>query len=407
VDAGFPSDHAPNSRCKSATKANDDLTPASPEILLLRSRFLRWLFRGLVAILALLAGALAYAPYLPTLLAEGFPVPEWPAYGTFADIPGASQPAELGEPLQTSLSPGLAKIFDESGGKALLVYQGGQLKLEHYAPGFSRDTRFNSYSMAKSLVGLLTLRAIERGEMQGLDMPLPRLGVTPHDLLDMKSGIIFETDEMKTASGQPEKDLEATISNPFGPMARLHVSGLEGLAVHLTSDPTKRGTFSYQNVNTALLGSLLPAIDQRLASEIWMPSGSHAAHWRRYGTGLDISAYCCLYATARDWVLAGRFIMYNGTPDRPLLKDEFIEAFLGRSLSDDELRKGAYRLHAWHDILDRAGEPLQGRFTYFMGNGGQAVYLMPEKDLVVVRFGTRPQLLHSTLYEAWRQIVGQ
>ncbi|WP_162914332.1 serine hydrolase domain-containing protein [Taklimakanibacter lacteus] len=372
----------------------------------MRFPHLRWLARALLVTLALSAGALAYAPYLPHLLAEGFPTPEWPAHGAFADIAGAAQPQELGEPLQTTLAPGLAKLFQESGGKALLVYQGGQLQLEYYAPGFSRDTQFNSFSLAKSLVGLLALKAAERGEIPELDAPIPALGVTPRDLLDMKSGIIFETDEMKTASGQPRKNLEATISNPFGPMARLHASGLKGVVERLHSDPGRRGVFSYQNVNTALLGSLLPALDTRLSHDIWGPSGSRDARWRRYGAGLDISAYCCLYARARDWVLAARFIMHNGTPGHPLLSDESNRAFLGQDLSTDELRQGAYRLHAWHDILDRPGEKLQGRFTYFMGNGGQAVYLMPEKDLVVVRFGSRPQLLHSTLYEAWRQIAG-
>lgn len=366
----------------------------------------RWSVRVLLALAALALGAILYAPYLPALLAEGFPRPEWPARGFFATIPGAAAGVDLGEPLQTTLSPALAKIFSESGGKALLVYHGGRLELEYYAPGFSRDTQFNSYSIVKSLVGLLSLRAIAQGEMPGLDAPINSLGVTPRELLDMKSGIVFETDEMKSASGQPEKDLEGTISNPFGPMARLHMQGLANLSQKLVSDPEKRGIFSYQNVNTALLGALLGSPDKRLSADIWLPAGAQSAEWRRYGEGLDISAYCCLYARARDWVLAARYIMSNGGAGHELLPDTLRQAFIGQDLSDDDLRKGLYRLHAWHDILDRPGEPLHGRFTYFMGNGGQAVYLMPEKDLIVVRFGERPQLLHSTLYEVWKQIDG-
>ena len=354
---------------------------------------------------ALVLGSLAYAPYLPALLAEGFPRPEWPGKGTFATIEGTAGDT-LGEPLQASLSPALAKLFSDSGGKALLVYQGGELKLEHYAPGFSRDTRFNSYSMVKSLVGIVALKAIAQGQMPGLDETIKGLAVSPRDLLDMKSGIVFETDEMKTASGQPAKDLEGTISNPFGPMARLHMGGLAEVMSHLVSEPEKRGTFSYQNVNTAVLGSMLQPVDQRLAAAIWQPAGAQEARWRRYGDGLDISAYCCLYARARDWVLIARHIMSNGTPGHELLPDDLRRAFMGDDLGDDQLRQGLYRLHAWHDILDRPGETLQGRFTYFMGNGGQAVYLMPEKDLIVVRFGTEPQLLHSTLYEVWKQIGG-
>ena len=373
----------------------------------MRAHIIRWLLLPLLVLAGLATGAFVYAPYLPTLVAEGFPKPEWPARGTFAEIAGGAQADDLGEPEQTTLSPALAKLFADSGGKALLVYQGGKLKIEYYAPGFSRDTQFNSYSLVKSLVGVLTLSAIARGDLPALDSPLPSLGVTTRELLDMKSGIIFETDEMKHASGQPEKDLEATISNPFGPMARLHVSGLKGVAPALHIDPARRGRFSYQNVNTALLGALLGSPDQRLSREIWQPAGAERADWRRYGPDLDISAYCCLYARARDWVLAARYIVSNGTPDRPLLSAAFHETFLGRDLTDDDVRQGLYRLHAWHNILDRPGEALQGRFTYFMGNGGQAVYLMPEKDLIVVRFGAGPQLLHSTLYEAWKQIGGR
>ncbi|MEM7300106.1 MAG: hypothetical protein AAF468_03395 [Pseudomonadota bacterium] len=41
-------------------------------------------------------------------------------------------------------------------------------------------------------------------------------------------------------------------------------------------------------------------------------------------------------------------------------------------------------------------------FLYFMGQGGQTTYLVPQHDLAVVRFGDDHQLLHSTLYEAAR-----
>ena len=55
-------------------------------------------------------------------------------------------------------------------------------------------------------------------------------------------------------------------------------------------------------------------------------------------------------------------------------------------------------------MLDRPGEPLQGPFAYFFGSRGQTVYLMPERDLVVVRFGGKIQLLHSTLYGVGRSL---
>ena len=55
-------------------------------------------------------------------------------------------------------------------------------------------------------------------------------------------------------------------------------------------------------------------------------------------------------------------------------------------------------------MLDRAGQALQGPFTYLMGQGGQVLYLLPEQQLVVYRAGETVQLLHSTLYGAWNSI---
>lgn len=60
------------------------------------------------------------------------------------------------------------------------------------------------------------------------------------------------------------------------------------------------------------------------------------------------------------------------------------------------------RDHIRHDLLDRAGENIQGPFAYFFGHQGQIVYFLPDKGIVAVRFGAQPQLLHSTLYELFR-----
>ena len=41
----------------------------------------------------------------------------------------------------------------------LLALHKGRLVMEHYAPGVTQETRLNSYSMIKSLVGALVLKA--------------------------------------------------------------------------------------------------------------------------------------------------------------------------------------------------------------------------------------------------------
>ncbi len=128
------------------------------------------------------------------------------------------------------------------------------------------------------------------------------------------------------------------------------------------------------------------------------------AEWRRYGEALPVSPYCCLYARPIDWAKAAYFLMHNGTPGEPFLPDALWRSFMSLDFAETEVADGRYGLHIRHDILDRPGEPLQGRFSYFMGSRGQVTYLMPDQDLVVVRFGDGFQKLHSTLYEVGKSV---
>ncbi len=374
-------------------------------------------------IAAAVVAVVVKAPYLPGFFVEGFPGPEWPASGTFALVPGggpSTMVASAAGPETLPFDPRGRSLFEDSGGKALLVFEGGRLRFEHYAEGFGAETRFNSYSMVKSLVGALVLKARSEDRIASLDDPigsyLGDLGdagfqkVPIADFLRMRSGVVFEPDGVKGAFGNADKDVEAVWFNPFGPLASLHMQGLKAVAGRLSSTDQDRGRFSYQNVNTAVLGALLETVydrplEQLLGEKIWVPAMAAPAQWRRYGSGRRVSPYCCLYATARDWVRIGRFIMNNGTGDEPFLLQPLWRRLMGSDLSPDDIRKGHYGPHIRHDVLDRPGASIRGRFAYMVGNGGQTVYMMPGRDLVVVRFGTGIQLLHSTLYSSWRTIA--
>ncbi len=380
---------------------------------------MKWFFLCLIGVAAI-TGVLLPWSHVPQLLSEGYPSATLPARGDFFVLAkGRATKAFSNVAPVSALSPQLAQLFDESGGFALLVLRQGQIELSSYNVGVTRETRFNSFSMVKSLVGVLVLKAVAEGRLTSLEIPLtdiltdlaePSLAhVTLRDLLEMKSGIMFETEGTKQASGIQEKDLEASIANPFGPMARLHVGDLNAVRSKLTSDAARRGTFSYQNINTALLGAVLESVyGQDLSSlveeKIWLPAGGGEAQWRRHGPSGPTTAYCCLYATAEDWAHIGYFLMHNGASATPFLPQKMWNELMGAVFSDKERSTGVYGLHVRHDMLDRSGEGLQGGFTYFMGQGGQVVYLVPQADLVVVRFGEQHQLLHSTLYDVGRML---
>lgn len=365
--------------------------------------------------------ALAWAPYLPRLAFEGYPPETWPATGSFARVEGVRQPSTdvRVDPSDTPIDSRGRQLFEETGGRALLVYQGGRLRLERYGNGTGKTARLNSYSLSKSLVGALVLRAHADGLLGNLEDPIGRyISDLPNAdlrslpilaLLRMRSGIVFEAPGPKTMLADGRKSLEATRFNPFGPMVRLHMGGLDSILPNLRVSGEAAGNYVYQNVNTAILGRLVSQLygkplEQVLAEKIWVPAGAGDATWRRYGPGLAVSPYCCLYATPRDWLSVGIFLMRNGRPGKPFLPSALWRRFLGLDATVGKSRGSRYGLHTYRNVLDRPGEPLQGGFTYFFGRGGQTVYLMPEKDLVVIRFGQKIQLLHTTLYTAWRSI---
>ncbi len=375
---------------------------------------------ALAAIFAISGGAVAYAPYLPRLLYEGYPAAVWPSPGAFAEIAGASALAPINRRADASaraLPADLAAIFEASGGHALLVDRGGRLELEHYAGGFGEATRFNSFSMAKSLVGALVFKALAEGRLASLDVAigdiLPDYGdaafraVTLRDLLRMRGGVLFQRDDPLAAD--ETKDIEGALYNPFGPMARLHAEGLGAIRTSLTADHAIADRFRYENVNTAIVAAALEKLYGRsvaalLSEKLWRPAGAAAAQWRRYNDRAAVSAYCCIFATARDWIRIGRYLIDNGTPSEPFLPEALWRELMGFDLDAAVLRQGVYGYHLRHDVLDRAGEPLQGGFSYMLGQGGQLLYLLPKHHLVVLRVGERMQLLHSTLYGAWNAL---
>ncbi|WP_167648122.1 hypothetical protein [Mameliella alba] len=123
------------------------------------------------------------------------------------------------------------------------------------------------------------------------------------------------------------------------------------------------------------------------------------AEWRENPNSGRVSAYCCLYATPRDWAKVAHYLLQNGTGAHPFLPDTLWRDWILPDLAPASRHAGAYGGHLRHDVLDRPDEALQGPFAYMAGHGGQVVYLLPARDTVVVRFGARPQLLHTTLYE--------
>ena len=386
------------------------------------SHVLKGLLFVVVAVFLFVSVTLVRNPHIAVAMSEGFPAATWPSKGAFADVGKVANAKKIKSHKTATATKQLEQLFKNSEGTSLLVVRNGAVELELLGEGFGESTKYNSYSLVKSLVGVLVFKAVAEKKIQSLDVQLgtifvefekSQLGtITLRSLLNMTSKIQFETVGSKAMSVREPKDLQESFANPFGPMVELHFRGLREVLQHLVVAKNLDVKFNYQNINTALLAMVVEKvyrqpINKVLEEKIWNPAGAGIARWRKYGASRRVTAYCCLYATTRDWARVAMFLMNNGSKEKPFLPSGLWDKFFGKTIKDERVLSGAYANHTRYDILNRKGQKLQGRFIYFMGHNGQVVYLMPEKNLIIVRFGGKPQLLHSTLYEAWNSITAK
>jgi CubicO group peptidase (beta-lactamase class C family) len=283
---------------------------------------------------------------------------------------------------------------DSTGSVALLIYHQGALRYEKYWPGFDRSTRTNPNSMHKTVLGLLVGAAIDDGFIDSVDAPASkwitewqddeRRKITVRDLLQMSSG------------------LQVPIFGTWKSAKILFGSDLSAGVLGLPSVKASGSEYQYSNANSQVLLILLErATGQRyssyLSSRLWQRLGADdAALWMDREGGLP-RGFCCLFATARDWLRVGRLFLDGGrVGDDQLVPTEWIadtvmpapknsnfgyQVWLG-SPPSTERRYNDYTVKAYHS------EPFAAKdIIYIDGFGGQRVYVIPSLQLVIVRTG--------------------
>jgi CubicO group peptidase (beta-lactamase class C family) len=131
---------------------------------------------------------------------------------------------------------------DAHGGLALLVWQGGRLRYKRYAAGIGADTRSETFSMHKSVLGLVYGAALRDRVIGSIDDPagtyLPewrhdaRGAITLRQLLSMDSGL--------HAYGFHDPAYAALASG----------SEVSATALATPADQPLGGSFQYNNVNS-------------------------------------------------------------------------------------------------------------------------------------------------------------
>ncbi len=305
-------------------------------------------------------------------------------------------------------SLGLEEFLTHTNTRAFVVLRRGRLVREWYADGIDRDTKLASWSVAKSLVSLLTDQAVREGRLRldtrvvdvipSLRVTSPLDGdpsynkVTVRDLLDMTSGI--ESPEGYTVLDDPttlQEHPELAVTSLTGTYPLFVTPDMDSFARTHRSMLFEPGTQGeYISFNSQLLGMVLEAaygesLVALFRARLWERAGAEfPATWNLDRDGGTPKGFCCLNAAGRDFARLGQLVLDAGTPRSPVSR-----AWKERLLRPRAIRlyggEWPYSTNFWHIPSDRPRGTARLDDASAIGIFGQYVYVDDRTDTVIAK----------------------
>ena len=307
-------------------------------------------------------------------------VAEWPRGETVSQrkMTGVDYPA-LDQAINSVFDPSLD--MDSIKTRAIVVVYKDSLIAEKYANGFDKDTEILGWSMNKSITSTLIGILVKAGKMNLTDDQLyeewtdERSKITLNDLLQMQSGLAFEENYAEVSDVTKmlfmnEDIVKEIAGNPLG-------------------DPI--GTkWYYSSGTTNLVAGLIKKQFDNPQDYLKFPHeqlfrkiGMHSMVLETDESGNYIgSSYG--YATPRDWAKFGLLYLNEGNWYGEQIVDT---SWVNFTRQPAEHSGGIYGGHFWHNHNHAAFKDVPTDIYSCNGFEGQYVYIIPSKDLVVVRMG--------------------
>jgi CubicO group peptidase (beta-lactamase class C family) len=342
-----------------------------------------------------------------------------PAEAPLSDEAMAAVTADAGAP-KDQLARQIDDLFMADGlgeTRAVVVIANGKLAAERYGPGYGPETRFISWSMAKTISGVLIGMLVADGKLS-LDAPAPiplwqrpgdpRAEITLRQLLQMRSGL------RHTESGDPPYESSE--------VRMLFLDGRDDMAKWAEEQPLEAEPgkiFEYSSNTSVILADIAAralttstkpearrkAVADYLEERLFEPLGmtSMVPEFDASGTLIGGSL---MHATARDWAKLGEMLRLKGRAPggEQLVPIRWVEAMVTPSPASPH-----YGFQTWlnrpipgaepseHPLFpDRAPKSL---FS-LIGHMGQYVLVSPEQRVTLVRLGhsdssERPPMLQQ------------
>ena len=323
----------------------------------------------------------------------------------------------------------ITDFFQKSTTTSLVVLRQGKLESESYFTGATAESRFTSWSIAKSLVATLIGMSVHAGKIASLDDKaskyVPELSgkaygdASLRSLLQMASGVRFNEDYVDKLSDINKLFFKVFI---FG----------QGVNESIANHPFEvaPGTrFSYVSADTQVLSWVLRKAHGKPVAEIaqeyiWQPLGMEASAYWSVDRSIDSDAdrvaaselgYCCLNATARDYAKLGQLYLQDGQwQGKRLLPEGWVRQVSRPSAAwqepgylDPKSPSGrndtrGYGMHFWVP---------KGYDGEYFANGvwGQSIWVSEKPGVVIVRTAVDPEYRAnlSEMFAVMRAIAGK
>ncbi|WP_454598010.1 serine hydrolase domain-containing protein [Qipengyuania sp. SM2507] len=347
----------------------------------------------LAPLIAILASASSLASCSDTAPVQEPPLTE-AALAAVMDDPGAAKRPLAREIDQLFTREGLGET------RAVVLLHEGEIAAERYAPGYDADTRFISWSMAKTVTAVMIGMLVADGRLE-LDEPAPveswqrpgdaRSEITLRHLLQMRSGL-----DHTEAGPVPVESSEVRM---------LFLDGRDDMAgwaeeQPLEAEPGER--FEYSSNTTVILADIAArtltdsedpevrrqAVADYLDARLFEPLAMNSVVPEFDASGTLIGG-SLMHATARDWARFADFLRNKGSyRGAQLVPRGWVEQMVTPSPKSPH-----YGFQTWlnrptgeadHPLIpERAPDSLFA----MIGHMGQYALVSPSQRVTLVRLG--------------------
>jgi len=255
----------------------------------------------------------------------------------------------------------------------VVIYKGGKVLSERYAPGFTKDTPQISWSMGKSITSALIGVLVQQGRFHWNDAaPVsewskpgdPRSQITIAHLLRMSSGLDFKNYGLSgPESYSPENE------------HFLIYFGAPHVFRHAVNQPAAFAPdveWRYKNSDPLTLGKIVrETVEAR-------------------GENLETDAYGnfimtgCDFGSGRDWARFGLLHLWDGVFEgERVLPEGWVDFITTPALADNRQGYGGLWWLNRGGAMNRAPEDAYWAAGYM----GQRTMVIPSRDMVIVRLG--------------------